>query len=78
MARASLLYDPFVCDLDLQPTLNCFNLKDNNCSKIFWNPCINEENVWYEKAPVQISLRTTTRTLIGIGHLQKVEGKKLI
>ena len=40
----------FKCDLDLQPTwTNVSNgtaiLKENNCAKLFWNPCINVEVV---------------------------------
>ena len=47
------LFDP--CDPDLQPTLKLFQmtlllLEDNNCAKLFWNPCIN----------VQIMLRTSS------------------
>ena len=38
----------FKCDLDLQPIwTNVSNgtstLKENNCAKLFWNPCINVE-----------------------------------
>ena len=40
------LYLTFKCDLDLQSTytdvwMALLLLEDNNCAKLFWNPCIN-------------------------------------
>ena len=60
MARTSSIYDHFDLyltpyDLDLQPTWKMFQmalllLEDNNCAKLFWNPCIN----------VQVMARTSS------------------
>ena len=47
MARTNSIYDPFKCDLDLQPTwkkmfqMALLLLKDNNWAKLFWNSYIN-------------------------------------
>ena len=78
MARTSSIYDHF--DLYLTPVTLIFNrpekmfqmalllLKENNCAKLFWNPCINVQVMaWTSSIYDHFDLYLTPVTLIFIG-----------